>query len=62
MIVKEYYLKFTQFFRCDLTIVAAFRAYISKFVCGVSEDVVKECRTTMFVKEMDISKLMVHAQ
>lgn len=37
------------------------RSQMTKFVFGVSEDVVKECRTTILVKEMDISKLMIHA-
>lgn len=29
---------------------------------GVSNDVVKECRTIMLVKKMDISSFIIHAQ
>lgn len=36
------------------------RAHISEFVFGVSEFVIKECRTAMLVKEMDIYTLMTH--
>ncbi|XP_049381553.1 uncharacterized protein LOC125846146 [Solanum stenotomum] len=35
---------------------------MSKFVSGVSELVMKECCTAMLVHDMDISRLMVHAQ
>lgn len=35
---------------------------MSKFVFGISDDVVKECRMTMFIKEVNIPKLIVHAR
>lgn len=35
---------------------------MSKFISGVSNNMVKECRTTMLIKEIDISRLMVHVQ
>ncbi|WMV24010.1 hypothetical protein MTR67_017395 [Solanum verrucosum] len=35
---------------------------MSKFVSGASDLVVKECLTSMLVKEMDVSRLIVHAQ
>lgn len=38
------------------------RKRISKFVSGDFDLVVKECLTAMIVKEMDVSRLMVHAQ
>ena len=62
MSVREYSLKFTQLAKYAPAMVADSRARMSKFVSGVSEDVVKECRTAMLVKELDISRLMVHAQ
>lgn len=62
MSVKEYSLKFTQLARYAPTMVADSRARMSKFVARVSEDVVKECTTVIFIKAMDLSSLMVHAQ
>lgn len=38
------------------------RARISIFLSHISNDVVKECRMSMLVKEMDISRLIGHAQ
>lgn len=43
-------------------LVAESKSCMSKFVCGVSKDVVNKCMTTVLVKKMDISWLMVHAQ
>ncbi|XP_049349489.1 uncharacterized protein LOC125814083 [Solanum verrucosum] len=37
-------------------------ARMSKFVFGVSEMVVKDCRTAMLISDMDISSLIVHTQ
>lgn len=44
--------------RYDPTMVADFRAKMSKFVCCVLDNIVKEFRKTMFIKEMNHSKLM----
>ena len=62
MSVKHYALKFTQLAKYDPTIVVESRTKISKFVSGAFDLVVKECLTTMLVKEMDVSRLMIHAQ
>ena len=43
-------------------VVADSRSKMSKFVSGVSSCVVKECRTAMLIKKMDISRIMVHDQ
>lgn len=37
------------------------RARISKFSFGVLDDVVKEYRTTIMIKEMYFTRLMVHS-
>ncbi|PHT45827.1 hypothetical protein CQW23_14985 [Capsicum baccatum] len=43
--------------------VVAYNSYrMSKFMSGVSESMLKECKTVMLIKEMDIPRLMVHSQ
>lgn len=54
MSVKEYPLKFTQLARYAPHVVANSRSKMSKFVSGVSDSVVKECRTAMLIREMDL--------
>ncbi|WMV24000.1 hypothetical protein MTR67_017385 [Solanum verrucosum] len=44
------------------TMVADSRERMSMFVSGASDLVVKECLTIMLVKEIDVSRLIVHAQ
>lgn len=62
MSVKECSLKFIQLAKYAPTIVANSRAFMRKFMSGTSEDMVKKCRTAILVKDMDISRLMVHSQ
>ena len=45
-----------------MTMVADSRFRMSKFVFGILGREVKEFRTAMLIKEIDISRLMVHAQ
>ena len=59
--MREYSLKFTQLARYTPYVVADSRSKMSKFVSGVSDSMVKECRTSMVIYVMDLSRLMVHA-
>lgn len=60
MSVKEYLLKLTQLVRYGPTMVADNRSRMIKFISCVKDSVVKECRTSILIKEMDLSRLMVH--
>lgn len=60
--MKDYSFKFTQLPTYVHTMVADSRSRISKFMLGVFEEVIKECRKTMLTKDIDLSRLMVHAQ
>lgn len=61
MIVKEYCLKFNQLVKYAPDLIADTRASISKFMTGVPGLVLKECRTMILNKDMDLSRLMIHA-
>ncbi|KAF3676370.1 putative protein kinase 2B, chloroplastic-like [Capsicum annuum] len=56
MSVTEYSLKFTKLARYAPSMMVD-----SKFVLGVSDSVVKKCRTAILNKDMDLSRLIVHA-
>ncbi|KAH0725447.1 hypothetical protein KY284_001312 [Solanum tuberosum] len=62
MTAQEYGLKFTQLSRYAPHIVADSRDQMNKFLYGVSDLVKIKCRNVMLLKDMNISKLMNHAQ
>ena len=53
MSVKYYSLKFTQLSRYTSHVVYDSSSKMSKFVYGVSDSLVKDCRTVMLISEMD---------
>ena len=61
MIVKEYYLKFSQLAKYAPDLISDTRASMSKFVTGISSLVLKESSTAMLHRDMDLSRLMMHA-
>ncbi|MDV3190762.1 MAG: hypothetical protein Q8838_02470, partial [Candidatus Phytoplasma australasiaticum] len=59
---REYSLKFNKLSKYASHLVADPRARINKFMSGVSDLVNDECRTTMLVRDMDLSQLMTYAK
>lgn len=55
ILVTEYSFKFTQLSKYALEIFLDSRAHISKFIIRVSKSIVKECRITMLIGDMDIT-------
>lgn len=62
MTVKEYFLKFNQLSKYAPDQMTDPRASMSKFVTSVSWLVVKEYRTAMLNRDMDLSIWIIHAQ
>ncbi|XP_027770905.1 uncharacterized protein LOC107009362 [Solanum pennellii] len=60
--VKEYSLKFVNLSKHASSLVANSRDEMSRFVTGVSEDLVEDCRASMLHDSMDLGRLMVHTQ
>ena len=62
MSVKEYCVKFNQLSKYAPNMMADSRTSISKFLTRVSSYVVKECRSAMINREINLPRLMIHAQ
>jgi len=62
MSVQEDGLKFTQLSRYAPQMVADPRAHMIKFLFRVSDLVRTECRNTMLLEDMTISRISTHAQ
>ena len=57
----EYSLKSNELHKYASYLVSNLRDEMRHFMMGVSEDIVEECRAAMLHENMDISRLMVHA-
>ncbi|KAG5631469.1 hypothetical protein H5410_003186 [Solanum commersonii] len=62
MSVHEYTLKFMQLSRYALEMVADVRSRMSLFVSRLSRLLSQEGKTSMFIGEMDIPRLMIHVE
>ena len=59
MKMKEYYLKFNLLSKYAPDTMADPKASMTKFFTGISSLVVKECRTTMHIGDVDRARLMM---
>ena len=58
----EYSLKFTKLSKYAFSLMSNLRDEMNHFVTGVSDDLLEKCYSEMLHDNMDISRLMVHAQ
>ena len=61
MSVQEYYLKFSSLSRYAPSLVSSQSHEMSRFVIGVADLVMEECRTAMLHDDVTLSRLMVYA-
>ena len=61
MTIQEYGLNFNQLSKNAPHMVADSRAQMNRFLYGVSNLVKTYCRSAMFLRGMNISRLMTHA-
>ena len=62
MTVLEYELKFNQLSRYAPHMIADSKARMNKFSYGVPDLVITVCKNAMLLQNMNISRLMTHAQ
>ena len=62
MLDKEYSLMFVKLSKCTSSQVSNSKDEMSRFVTGVSKDIVEECQAAMLHNNMDLDRLMIHSQ
>ncbi|TMW99349.1 hypothetical protein EJD97_002703 [Solanum chilense] len=62
MSLLQYFLKFTKLSKCGPSLVSDPRDEIGRFVIGVLDDEKEDCHLAMIHENLNISRLMVHAQ
>ena len=62
IIVREYSLKFVKLSRHSTSLVFNSRDEMSRFLTGITGDLEEECWVAMLCDNMDLSRLIVHAQ
>ena len=62
MIVREYSLKFVKMSRYATSLVSNIMDERSRFLTGITRDLVQKCWAAMLYNNMDLSRLMVHVR
>ena len=60
--VLEYSFKFTKLSKYAPSLISNPRDEMSRFLVGVSDDLVEKCHSDVLHDNMNISRIMVHAQ